>query len=48
MMLGWLILLSIPFFLLGVAALVVGIFVALPLVAGAFAYAYEDLFGKRA
>lgn len=43
-----LILLSIPFFLLGVAALVVGIFVALPLVAGAFAYANEDLFGPRA
>jgi hypothetical protein len=41
-----LVLLSIPFFLLGVAALGVGIFVAIPLIMGAFAYAYEDLFGS--
>ncbi len=38
-----LILLGIPFFLLGFAALGVGIFIALPVVVGAFAYAYEDL-----
>ena len=38
-----LILLGIPFFILGVAAVGVGVFVALPLVTGAFAYAYEDL-----
>ena len=43
-----LILLSIPFFLLGVAALLVGVLVALPLVSGAFAYAYEDLCNPRA
>jgi uncharacterized membrane protein len=38
-----LILLGIPFIILGFAALGVGVFVALPLVAGAIAYAYEDL-----
>jgi hypothetical protein len=38
-----LLLLSIPFILLGVAALFVGIFVAVPLVTGAVVYAYEDL-----
>ena len=38
-----LLLLGIPFFLVGLAALVVGIFVALPLVTGALVYAYEDL-----
>ena len=41
-MLG-LILLGIPFFLLGLAALGVGVFVAVPLMIGAMAYAYEDL-----
>jgi GYF domain 2 len=38
-----LILLGIPFVLLGFAALGVGILVALPLIVGAQAYAYEDL-----
>jgi hypothetical protein len=38
-----LILLGIPFFLLGLAALGVGVFIALPLIVGAFAYGYEDL-----
>jgi uncharacterized membrane protein len=38
-----LILLGIPFFVLGFVVLGVGVFVALPLVTGAFAYAYEDL-----
>jgi hypothetical protein len=38
-----LILLGIPFFILGLAALGVGIFVAVPLMIGALAYAYEDL-----
>jgi len=38
-----LILLSIPFLLLGIAALVIGVFVALPLITGAVVYAYEDL-----
>ena len=38
-----LLLLGIPFILLGFAALGIGIFIALPLVTGAFAYAYEDL-----
>jgi hypothetical protein len=38
-----LILLGIPFMLLGALALAVGIFVALPLVLGAYVYAYEDL-----
>jgi uncharacterized membrane protein len=38
-----LVLLSIPFFLLGLAALGVGIFVTVPLMIGAMAYAYEDL-----
>jgi len=38
-----LLLLGIPFFLLGIAALGVGIFVAIPLMVGAVAYAYEDL-----
>jgi hypothetical protein len=42
-----LILLCIPFFLLGLVALGVGIFVALPLIVGAFAYAYEDLCNPR-
>ena len=42
-----LILLGIPFVLLGLAALGVGLFVALPLVTGAFAYAYEDLFNPK-
>jgi hypothetical protein len=41
-MLG-LLLLCIPFILLGIAALVVGIFVAVPLITGAVVYAYEDL-----
>jgi uncharacterized membrane protein len=41
-MLG-LLLLSIPFILLGIAALGIGIFVAIPLITGAFVYAYEDL-----
>jgi hypothetical protein len=36
-------LLAIPFLLLGLAALLVGVLVVLPLVFGAFAYAYEDL-----
>ena len=39
-----LMLLSIPFILLGVACLGVGILVALPLIMGAMVYAYEDLF----
>jgi hypothetical protein len=43
-----LILLCIPFLLLGVAALGVGIFVALPLIIGAQAYAYEDLCNPKA
>ena len=43
-----LILMGIPFMLLGVAALVVGIFIAIPLVTGAFIYAYEDLFNPKA
>ena len=38
-----LMLLSIPFLILGALALGIGIFVALPLVTGAVAYAYEDL-----
>jgi hypothetical protein len=38
-----LILLGIPFVLLGLAALGVGILVAIPLIIGAQAYAYEDL-----
>jgi uncharacterized membrane protein len=38
-----LLLLAIPFFLAGLAALIVGIFVALPLITGALVYAYEDL-----
>jgi len=41
------VLLGIPFILLGILALGVGIFVAMPLVTGAFVYAYEDLFGRR-
>jgi uncharacterized membrane protein len=36
-------LLSIPFLLVGIAAFVIGIFVALPLITGAVVYAYEDL-----
>jgi|SRR5208283_1342247 len=38
-----LVLLGIPFLILGFAALGVGILVAMPLVVGAVAYAYEDL-----
>jgi hypothetical protein len=38
-----LLLLGIPFFLLGLVALGVGIFVVIPLLVGAVAYAYEDL-----
>ena len=38
-----LMLLSIPFLLVGIAAFVIGIFVALPLITGAVVYAYEDL-----
>ena len=38
-----LLLLGIPFLLLGLAAFGVGIFVAIPFVAAAVAYAYEDL-----
>ncbi|MFY9923823.1 MAG: GYF domain-containing protein [Opitutaceae bacterium] len=41
------ILLGIPFLLLGFAAFGVGIFIALPLVIAAFAYAYEDLCNPR-
>jgi uncharacterized membrane protein len=36
-------LLAVPFLLLGLAALVVGVLVVLPLIFGAFAYAYQDL-----
>jgi hypothetical protein len=36
-------LLAIPFFLLGLAALLVGVLVVAPLIFGAFAYAYQDL-----
>ncbi len=43
-----LILLGIPFLLLGVIALGVGILVAIPLVTGAFIYAYEDLCNPKA
>ena len=39
----WLLLLGIPFLLLGCLALGVGIFVAIPFVVGALVYAYEDL-----
>jgi len=39
-----LILLAIPFLILGGIALGVGVFVAIPLVLGAVTYAYEDLF----
>ncbi len=42
-----LLLLGIPFGLLGFAALGVGIFVAGPLIVGAGAYAYEDLFNPQ-
>ncbi|HXN35919.1 MAG TPA: GYF domain-containing protein [Opitutaceae bacterium] len=42
-----LILLGIPFALLGLAALGVGLFVTLPLIVGAQAYAYEDLCNPR-
>jgi uncharacterized membrane protein len=38
-----LLLLSIPFVLLGICALGVGVFIAFPLIVGAIAYAYEDL-----
>jgi hypothetical protein len=43
-----LILLGIPFFLLGIFALGVGVFVTIPLMVGAFVYAYEDLFNPPA
>jgi hypothetical protein len=43
-----LLLLGIPFLLLGAAALGVGVFVAIPLVLGAVAYAYEDLCNTQA
>jgi hypothetical protein len=36
-------LLAIPFLLLGLAALLVGVLVVVPLIFGAFAYAYQDL-----
>jgi len=39
-----LILLAIPFLILGGVALGVGVFVAIPLILGAVVYAYEDLF----
>jgi hypothetical protein len=42
-----LLLLGIPFILLGVAALVIGVFVTIPLITGAFVYAYEDLFNPK-
>lgn len=42
-----LVLLGIPFVLLGLAALVIGIFVTMPLITGAFVYAYEDLFNPK-
>ena len=38
-----LMLLAIPFLILGAVAFGVGIFVTIPLVLGAFTYAYEDL-----
>jgi hypothetical protein len=38
-----LLLIAIPFMILGAVALGVGIFVAIPLIVGAIAYAYEDL-----
>ena len=38
-----LILLAIPFLILGGIALGVGVFVAIPLILGAVAFAYEDL-----
>jgi uncharacterized membrane protein len=41
-----LLLLAIPVFILGALALGIGIFVAIPLVFGAIAYAYEDLCGS--
>ncbi len=43
-----LVLLGIPFIILGFAALGVGILVAMPLVVGAVAYAYEDLCNPKA
>jgi hypothetical protein len=43
-----LILLGIPFALLGIAALGVGLFVTLPLIIGAQAFAYEDLCNPKA
>jgi uncharacterized membrane protein len=42
-----LVLLGIPFVLLGAAALGVGLLVTLPLIVGAQAYAYEDLCNPR-
>jgi hypothetical protein len=43
----WLFVLSFLLSLLGLLACYVGIFVALPVTMGAFAYAYEDIFGTR-
>jgi len=43
-----LLLLSIPLFILGALALGVGIFVAIPVFAGALVYAYEDLCNSKA
>jgi uncharacterized membrane protein len=42
-----LLLLGIPFMILGAVALGVGLLVAMPLVMGAIAFAYEDLFNPR-
>ncbi|HXQ81321.1 MAG TPA: GYF domain-containing protein [Opitutaceae bacterium] len=42
-----LVLLAVPFILLGLVALGIGVFVAIPLVIGAIAYAYEDLCNPR-
>jgi uncharacterized membrane protein len=42
-----LMLLGIPFALLGIAALGVGLLVTWPLITGAFVYAYEDLFNAK-
>ncbi len=42
-----LLLLAIPFALLGIALLIVGVFFAMPLVFGAIVYAYEDLCNPR-
>ena len=42
-----LLLLSILFLLLGIAALGIGVFVTMPLITAAFVYAYEDLFNRK-